>query len=55
LHIPSGDAVNEFAKIAQPVMATIAHNALENRNLVALRDSLLPRLMSGELSVANAK
>ena len=49
MHIPSKAAVEEFAEIVNPIMNIIASNALENRNLAALRDSLLPRLMSGEL------
>ena len=53
LHIPLNEAVNEFTDIARPIMETIAHNALENRKLAALRDALLPRLMSGEISAAN--
>jgi type I restriction enzyme S subunit len=53
LHIPSPDKVREFAEIAKPVMETIRQNAYESRNLATLRDSILPRLMSGELSVAD--
>lgn len=53
LHIPSREKVEEFAEIAHQIMESIAHNALESRNLAALRDTLLPRLMSGELSVAD--
>jgi type I restriction enzyme S subunit len=53
LHTPLNEAVNEFTDIARPIMETITHNALENRNLATLRDSLLPRLMSGEMSVAD--
>ena len=53
LNIPSEKAVEEFSEIAQPIMKTIARNALESRTLAALRDALLPRLMSGELSVAD--
>ena len=53
LHIPPQENIEEFAKIASPIMTLIAHNALESRNLTVLRDTLLPRLMSGELSVAD--
>jgi type I restriction enzyme S subunit len=53
IHIPTKEKVGEFAEIARPIMASIAHNSLENRNLASLRDTLLPRLMSGELSVAD--
>jgi type I restriction enzyme S subunit len=53
LHIPSSEAVDEFADVARPIMEAITSNAFENRNLATLRDILLPRLMSGELSVAD--
>ena len=53
LHIPSTEIVREFAEIAAPIMESIRQNALESRNLAALRDSLLPRLMSGDLSVTD--
>ena len=53
LHIPSSESVRKFAEIATPFMESIRQNALESRNLATLRDTLLPRLMSGELSVAD--
>jgi type I restriction enzyme S subunit len=53
LHIPNTESVREFAEIAAPITESIRQNALENRNLAALRDTLLPKLMSGELSVAD--
>ena len=53
LHIPSSETVDEFEKVADPIMKIIAHNAFENRNLAIIRDTLLPRLMSGELSIAD--
>lgn len=37
--------------IIKPMMDTIHNNSKENMRLAALRDSLLPRLMSGELDV----
>ena len=52
LHIPSSVAIEEFSEIAKPIMKVIASNSIENRNLAALRDSLLPRLMLGGLSVS---
>lgn len=49
-HISLEDS-EEFAKIAMPIMEVIKNNSLENRKLSTLRDTLLPKLMSGELSV----
>ena len=42
---------NKFAEVAMPIMDVIRNNSLENRNLTALRDTLLPKLMSGEIDV----
>jgi type I restriction enzyme S subunit len=53
LPIPPQGKVAAFSDVANSVMETIRHNALENRNLAVLRDTLLPRLMSGELSVTD--
>lgn len=55
LHIPTKENVRKFAMFATPVMNIILQNSLENRNLAALRDALLPRLMSGELSVGDVE
>jgi type I restriction enzyme, S subunit len=44
-------AVLKLEQILQPLMKKILNNFDENRNLEALRDTLLPRLMSGEIEV----
>ena len=49
--IPSTEILTRFAKLVNPLFSQIHHNGLENQNLTTLRDSLLPRLMSGELNV----
>ena len=43
----------EFSKSVTQVFWAIAENCRESNRLVALRDTLLPRLMSGELSVVD--
>ena len=53
LHVPSAESVHSFAEIAVPIMESIRQNALESRNLATLRNTLLPKLMSGELSVSD--
>jgi len=45
--------VEEYNKIVIPVFRMIGSNLEENQKLQSLRDTLLPRLMSGELSVAD--
>ncbi len=40
---------NEFSLFAMPIMDVIRRNSLENRTLATLRDTLLPKLMNGEM------
>ena len=47
------DEANSFAEKVVPIYEAILNNSNENLRLAELRDSLLPRLMSGELSVAD--
>ena len=49
---PENEAVKEFGKFALPLFEQMLKNAVENRTLSLLRDTLLPRLMSGELEVS---
>jgi len=49
----SDEAIAEFCQNTDPFICQIYNNLLENSRLAALRDSLLPKLMSGELSVAD--
>ncbi|MCM1096756.1 MAG: restriction endonuclease subunit S [Ruminococcus flavefaciens] len=41
-----------FLRVIEPIYQTILNNTVENQRLAALRDSLLPKLMSGELDVS---
>lgn len=49
--IPSENAVEEFNNLYNQMKKTIKANKLEISRLSTLRDTLLPRLMSGELEV----
>ena len=49
--VPPVDIVKNFSMITNQVYETIINNKLESRRLASLRDTLLPRLMSGELKV----
>lgn len=51
--LPTQEVVSDFCKIVTPMYDMIAQNTCENRKLAAFRDSLLPKLMSGELDVSN--
>lgn len=47
------DDISKFTGIVAPFFEALGHNKKENARLVALRDTLLPELMSGELDVSN--
>ena len=51
--IPSQETINNFNDTAQPLFDLIISNQRENQQLSKLRDTLLPKLMSGELDVSN--
>ena len=53
-NIPS-NLIAQFGMKAKTIMETIKTNSLESRRLAELRDTLLPRLMSGELKVCDIK
>ncbi|MBQ6750191.1 MAG: restriction endonuclease subunit S [Bacteroidaceae bacterium] len=49
--IPSHEAMDKFNAIIEPTAISMYSNIIESRRLSTLRDTLLPRLMSGELHV----
>jgi len=51
--IPSKEALSAFDDLIQPVFAQIRNLRDENAHLADLRDTLLPKLMSGELDVSD--
>ena len=51
--IPREEDINKFDKICNPFDMHIKKCETESRRLAQLRDTLLPRLMSGELDVNN--
>ena len=53
INVLSDDAAQSALSIIEPMMETIRINGEENLRLAALRDFLLPRLMSGELDVSS--
>ena len=52
LILPSEDELAEFRSLVSPMYAQMRINAIENDKLKRLRDSLLPKLMSGEIDVS---
>ena len=51
--IPSEAELSDFDSIVQPIFAQIRNLRAENDRLSATRDTLLPRLMSGEIDVSH--
>ncbi len=52
---PSEDAQSAFEDIAHPLDDIVAANEVESRKLAEMRDYLLPKLLSGEARVYDAK
>jgi len=50
--MPPKEILDRFENVAGSMLARIAHNENESRTLASLRDSLLPRLMRGEVRVS---
>ena len=52
-YLPTAEEIAAFSAVVAPMYAQIRINAMENARLKDLRDSLLPRLMSGEIEVSD--
>lgn len=57
MRIPSLDinTVTKYVEQVKPIFALVGSNLDENRRLAALRDTLLPKLMNGEIDVSNVE
>ena len=51
--IPADKVTRLFEELVHPIDCAIEVNCTENSTIKAIRDSLLPRLMSGELSISD--
>jgi type I restriction enzyme S subunit len=49
------ESQDQIAAHLDPLLARAAHARLESKSLAALRDTLLPKLISGELRVKDAE
>jgi type I restriction enzyme S subunit len=54
LAVPPPDIAARFDELTAPLMTKIKANALQSRILATLRDALLPKLLSGELSAVQS-
>jgi len=52
---PNKSLLIVFNKIYDPIFQKIKLNILENENLVSIRDTLLPKLINGKLSISHKK
>lgn len=52
--IPSDDILVNFEKVVTPLIEKWMDNEFQNRTLSSLRDRLLPKLISGQISVGEA-
>ena len=55
VRIPTHIVMNEFNQITAPLFSLFRRNTEENFRLAELRDTLLPKLMNGEIDVDNVK
>ena len=52
LRLPDNDTLTRFNAVIAPMVSTIIVNQQENARLASVRDTLLPKLMSGEIDVS---
>lgn len=50
--IPSASALEEFESLVAPMYESMGTNAVQSQTLSKMRDSLLPKLMSGKIDVS---
>jgi len=53
LVVPAEDTLKEYIDIVGSLYSLIANNCFENERLAGIRDSILPRLMSGVMDVSD--
>ena len=51
--LPDEDTLDKFDEITNPMVWQIVQNMIQNRRLENLRDTLLPKLMNGEIDLDN--
>ena len=53
--VPASECVQRFTDAVSPILAKVHSNLEQSGTLAALRDALLPKLLSGEIRVKDAK
>ena len=54
-YLPTEDVLKKFDELVQPIFSMILSKTREIKRLAEIRDTLLPKLMSGELDVCDIK
>jgi len=49
--IPDGGVMRQYGRLLRPMLTQVLQNIRQSRTLSAIRDALLPKLMSGEIEV----
>ena len=55
IFIPENDKIEKFDMLIKDYTLKIYNNCCENKRLVELRDTLLPKLMNGEIDISKVK
>lgn len=50
--LPDSSTLDSFDSLTSPMITRIVSNSFENKRLATMRDTLLPKLMSGEIDVS---
>ena len=53
--IPDNESLTAFNAVGASILGMIHNNCVENKNLANLRDTILPKLMSGEIDVSTVQ
>ena len=53
--LPTNEVVKAFADVSEPIFRQMVSNKKESRTLATLRDTLLPKLLSGEITTDNIR
>ncbi len=53
--IPNAEVLQRFHEVTEPLLAKVAENQKQAQTLATLRDTLLPRLISGQLRLPKAQ
>lgn len=53
--IPPAEILLQYSSIFETCLGVIINNELECKTLISIRDTLLPKLMSGEIRIKDAE